>query len=326
MLRLRERRALPLLVGVVLIGLGFFGHAPLEDRGLAAEPGKADVLWIMVDVTGRGFQGDAHLIVGGQGQTVLIDGGEYVNGRDKLLPLLRRQRIQKIDAAFITHAHFDHMGGVLALLDANVPIGTIYMHQTTTPESCRKEDFRNFGCRWGEIEGIRARAGARGIALHGWSDWTETPIGKAGRLVKVVAFEHGECPIGCDLNDTSLIARLEVHGHRVLFTGDLNRPLGDWLVQHKADELDARFLKVPHHGTDGTASDEFFRAVRPRYSFVPAPTRLWCSERSARVRTQLLALSGAIFVSEAHGDVFTHFFPDGTYAINATRRPARTCP
>lgn len=310
-----------LLIVIVLALAGAGPRRPL----LATDKGPADLVWVMVDVTGRGFQGDAHLIVGRDGTTVLIDGGESVNGRDKLLPFLKRHGVAKIDTAFITHAHFDHMGGVLALLEANVPIGEIYMHEKTTPESCRTEDFRGFGCRWTEIEAVRARARDKGIPVRGWSDWSETRFGTFGRLVKLVAFEQIECPVSCDINDTSLIARLEVHGRRVLFAGDLNQNLGDWLVRERADQLPAEFLKVPHHGTEGTASDAFFQRVRPRYSFVPAPTQLWCSERSARIRAVLTPLSAEVFVSEPHGDVFTYFFPDGTYAIKATRANPRPC-
>lgn len=311
------------MVAIVLVGLGCVCASGAGPSLLAAERGRPELVWIMVDVTVRGgVQGDAHLLLGGQGTTVLIDAGEYASGRDRVVPLLKALRVRKLDAVFITHHHFDHMGGVLALLDANVPIGAIYTHETTTRESCATEPW---GCRWDEVEGLRARARERGIPVHGWSGWSETAIGSA-RLVKIAVFEQGECPaVPCDMNDTSLIARLEVGGRRVLFTGDLNRPLSDWLVRHRAPEIAAEFLKVPHHGTEGTASNEFFQAVQPRLSFVPSPTQLWCSDRSARIRAQLAKLSDEIFVSDAHGDVFTLFYSDGSYAIKTTRNPGRLC-
>jgi beta-lactamase superfamily II metal-dependent hydrolase len=318
-----RNRALSSLIVVVLVGSACLVHAGTRRPVLATARGDADLLWIMVDVTVRGvIQGDAHLLIG-RSRAVLIDAGEYASGRDRLVPLLERLGITRIDAVFITHQHFDHMGGVLALMDANVPIGAIYTHGTTTPESCAREPW---GCRWPEVEGLRERAGDRGIPLRGWSAWSKTRIAKSARLLKVVAFEHGDCPIPCDINDTSLIARLEIHGHRVLFTGDLNRSLSDWLVQHKGAEIRAPFLKVPHHGTEATASDEFFQTVRPRLSFVPSPARLWCSDRSARIRARLAELSDEIFVNGVHGDVFTYFFSDGTYLIKPSRQAASTCP
>ena len=309
------------LAALALVGASGLGHAEGPRPVLATDRGPAELLWVMVDVTVHGLQGDAHLIVGPD-HTVLIDAGEYASARERLLPLLARLRVERIDTVLITHLHFDHMGGVLALLEADIPIGVIHMHATVTPERCLKEAW---GCRWHEIEAIRAHAQARGIPVRGWSDWTETGFAGSGRLVKIVAFEPGDCPVACDLNDTSLIARLDVRGHRVLFTGDLNRPLGYWLVGHKATEIQAGFLKVPHHGTESTASFHFLRAVAPRHSFVPSPTSLWCSDRSERMRSDLQALSDDIYVNGPHGDVYTYFFADGSYAIKASRPAPEIC-
>ena len=106
-----------------------------------------------------------------------------------------------------------------------------------------------------------------------------------GATIKILyAFEGVHTPVGkTGINDLSLIMMLEQFGHKILFTGDLNKPIGEYLAQN-ALEIKAEVLKVPHHGTEGTAPNSFLKAVDPKYALVPAPKELWCSKRSLRIR------------------------------------------
>ena len=48
--------------------------------------------------------------------------------------------------------------------------------------------------------------------------------------------------IGPDINETSLIARLKHKKHRVLFAGDLNRKLSNFLVEKYPDRFHCDIL------------------------------------------------------------------------------------
>lgn len=61
-------------------------------------------------------QGDATLLRSPGGKTLLIDAGPPSAGRERLLPLLRELKVEKLDALLVTHYDLDHLGGVPSLL------------------------------------------------------------------------------------------------------------------------------------------------------------------------------------------------------------------
>ena len=88
----------------------------------------------------------------------------------------------------------------------------------------------------------------------------------------------------------------------ILFAGDLNKQVGDFLTKN-AYELQADIIKVPHHGTESTVTNIFFDTVRAKIALVPSPTHLWISERSRRIREYLQDKKTGIYVSGVNGDV-----------------------
>jgi len=72
-----------------------------------------------------------------------------------------------------------------------------------------------------------------------------------------------------DLNDTSLVLRLEYGNIRFLFTGDIESDVEEKLVLSGLP-LKADVLKVPHHGSATSSSIPFLYAVRPRLAIVSA--------------------------------------------------------
>src|SRR5581483_8477113 len=100
--------------------------------------------------------------------------------------------------------HFDHMGGILAVLeDATFAIGEIYFH-TISRERCASEPW---GCRWGQVTRLKELAASKSIPIRSYTNFSGIDFGSA-KLLKIVAFDEGECPVECDINDESLIARL----------------------------------------------------------------------------------------------------------------------
>ena len=48
-----------------------------------------------------------------------------------------------------------------------------------------------------------------------------------------------------------------------LFTGDIEARDERWLVSRYPDEIDTDYLKVPHHGSKSSSTDEFIYHVSP---------------------------------------------------------------
>ena len=72
-----------------------------------------------------------------------------------------------------------------------------------------------------------------------------------------------------DLNDYSVVARL-VHGENsFLFTGDIEKPAEQDILETGVF-LEADVLKAAHHGSSTSSSVDFLKAVNPRYAVICA--------------------------------------------------------
>ena len=134
-----------------------------------------------------------------------------------------------------------------------------------------------------------------------------------------VLFAHDgiHTPVGkTDVNDMSAIMLLSNADMRALFTGDLNLALGSFLADSKDTRLKAQFLKMPHHGAENLAPNSFFDWVNPSVVIVPAPEKLWLSERSSRARNWAAAKMVGTYVTGSEGSVTVLLRPD-RYDITA---------
>lgn len=262
--------------------------------------------WTMINVN-TSVQGDAHL-VGDRlsGRAVLIDTGYPAYAEPVLIPFLRARGIARLDAVFITHPHVDHYGGLPALLDSGIEIKIIYMGDA--PGEWVKAEY--WGCTPEDLAALREAAARHSVPIADYAEWREFRFSDDFVLEKVGMFDAPrllELGIGPDINELSLIARLRCGPTTALFAGDLNRSLSLRLIETCPDALKCDILKVPHHGAEGLADDEFFRKAGPRDALVPAPAALWASERCARTRAILEELGCRAWVNGLHGHVTVSF-------------------
>jgi len=68
-----------------------------------------------------------------------------------------------------------------------------------------------------------------------------------------------------DVNDDSLVLKLSYGEVDILFTGDIEWK-GELRLIESGQDLEAEFLKVPHHGSKTSSSAELLDTVRPRYA------------------------------------------------------------
>jgi len=93
--------------------------------GVGAIAAPDTLLLYFIDVEG----GQSTLIVTPSGESLLVDAGYDVPGRDpdRIVAAMRDAGVRRIDHLLITHFHMDHMGG-LPELAARVPILRFYDH------------------------------------------------------------------------------------------------------------------------------------------------------------------------------------------------------
>lgn len=289
--RIRQNIFFVILFIVVVCGGAIFSCGLIDS--------SPDLVYTMVNVnTSR--QGDAHVIQVKKGKTVLIDAGLRHIAQEQLIPFLENNKIRRFDIVFISHPHKDHYGGILPILKSGIKINEIYFN-IPNKGICDREI--PWGCEYKDVLKYHQILKDNAVEIKVAKAGQKFDLGNGATIKILYAFDGVHTPVGkTDINDLSLIMMLEQFGHKILFTGDLNRPIGKYLAQNASD-IQAEVLKMPHHGTEGCAPNSFFKAVDPKYALVPAPRGLWCSKRSLRIRNWFQKEKIPVFVNGLHGHV-----------------------
>lgn len=212
----------------------------------------------------------------------MIDTGYFKQAEDMLIPYLISKKIKKIDLVFISHPHQDHYAGLLMLVKKGIRLKEVYFN-LPNKEICDAEI--PWGCNYKELLQYHESLEKSGVPVKVANAGDKFEIGTAASLEILYAYDGVNTPVGrTDINDMSLIMKLTNGTQTALFTGDLNARIGEYLAK-EGKGIKADILKLPHHGTEGAAPDIFFEAVAPKVAMVPSPALLWCSPRSARMKT-----------------------------------------
>jgi len=231
------------LLAFVLV-YNFAGDEILYRIGFAGTPGTVvladgEILVSFIDVG----QGDS-ILVRSRDNAVLIDGGEHAQ-RNVVLDYLRNVGVRRLCYVVATHPHSDHIGGLVTVL-GRLEIGHVVMpdvtHNTNTFERFLDAIENN------NIPVIFPNPGDRLQA--GILDFL------------VIAPPNPHPGPARNLNNTSIVLRLEHGSTSFMFTGDAERELEQWMVNSGVD-LSANVLQIPHHGSSSSSTDAFLDAVNP---------------------------------------------------------------
>lgn len=190
-------------------------------------------------------QGDAAMIRTPAGRTIMIDCGTDLSA-DDLVAALYTERIGEIDCLIFSHAHEDHIGGAFALL-SHFDVKKILMGGYTLEGVIGSKIAMAASC---PVETVRT-----GYEIRLGEDAT----------IKILAPDYPE--ENGDNND-SLVLLLTIGTRRFLFTGDMESKGEERLLSRYPSGLQADVLKIGHHGSDGSTSEEFLAAVHPSMAVI----------------------------------------------------------
>jgi beta-lactamase superfamily II metal-dependent hydrolase len=201
------------------------------------------------------------------GRVILIDGG--TPGDAPYLRSFLADHGSRVDAWFITHPHYDHVGALTEILayPNGLEVGDIYgslpdedWARETDPAFCDgllklNRALRESGRSVTEVE-------------PGW----ETEID--GLRVEILGVRNPEIVAGT-MNNSSVVIRMSDRSRSVLFLGDLGPEAGEKLLRTEfAGRLPSDCVQMAHHGQSGV-SEEFYRLVNPSVCTWPTPIWLW---------------------------------------------------
>jgi competence protein ComEC len=216
-------------------------------------PSSPELVITLIDVG----QGESILVEFPGRRVMLVDGGGLAGspfdvGERVVSPVLWRKGIKRIDTLVLTHAHPDHLGGLVAVA-RNFRIGEFWEGLPAPDEGSMAALGRSLGpavVRRRVGRGTHAREGEVAI------DVLHPPLDPAA----------AEAPAS---NEGSLVIRIQLGQVSFLLTGDTGAVTERALLESDAS-LASTVLKAGHHGSAGSTSPEFLSAVGPRLVLVSA--------------------------------------------------------
>ncbi len=194
-------------------------------------------------------QGDCALIQS-NGRTLLIDTGDSDAGID-LCSNLNLWGITKIDVAAISHFHTDHVGNLETVAE-RFSLSNLILPPTGAPQE-GTDTVKSASLA------VRKSGGKIHTAVQGMN----FKIGK----FDVTVLYYPENIVTDEENDRSLFFMARMGDKKFLFTGDAEKSCEQLLLSDGLN-IDCDVLKVAHHGSGTSTSDNFLDACTPEYAVV----------------------------------------------------------
>ncbi|MBR6253360.1 MAG: DNA internalization-related competence protein ComEC/Rec2 [Clostridia bacterium] len=248
---------------------------------------KSYVEMHMIDVG----QGDSILITTSHRKNILIDGGgsensDYDVGENVLVPYLLDNTNGRIDTIFITHFHEDHAEGIISVLN-NLNVNRIIIGNQPAESDLYNEIFK--------------------IAKEKSIEVT-TLYSKDKFMIDEVTFTILYPPKTLDttdFNNSSLIIRVDAFDTSILLTGDAEFVEEDELLDYYRNNsiLDCDILKVGHHGSKTSSSDEFLKAITPNICLISCGVNNKFKHPHQEALERLNKFTNKIFRTDISGEI-----------------------
>lgn len=225
-------------------------------------------------------------------RVLMVDGGSISDnvGEYTILPYLLYRGINHIDGVFVSHTDKDHINGIIDIIGA-IDIEEIYL-----PYGFEKD---------GKYKSLKEKADINNVKIKVVSEGTKINFGENACMEVLYPPKNLELTG----NNGSMVARLQCDGDSVLFTGDVEADGEKFiLTNNKAVKTD--ILKLAHHGSQSSNTEEMLRAVKPRCAVASADSTLY-DHPSPSVLARLDKMGIPCYITEYTGEICFKFTKHG---------------
>ena len=191
----------------------------------------------------------------------LIDGGSSSVtsvGRYRLEPFLKSKGVSALDYVFVSHGDEDHLSGVQELLERQ-QYG-VRIRRLVLP-------VREV---WDEkLQALAEQAREAGVKVLEFQAGENLEFG----AVSLRCLQPGEDSHLESGNPASMVLEISYGNFRGLFTGDLEEAGEQQLIRtlrERREKVSYNLLKVAHHGSQKSTTEEFLQELKPDYAWISA--------------------------------------------------------
>ena len=255
----RKKLAKPLttiIVAIILVIGSFLGinvsdlipeSEPLPTQQEATIPNQnveGELVVHMIDVG----QADCFLLIQ-DGETALVDCGTRSTGKDAV-EYIKELGITTLDYVIGTHPHDDHMGGMYDVI-TNFEVGKVII-----PDSSDGEITANWYLKLMD----ELKTGEYNVQYPEQGDIYKLE----DATMQVLAAEKD---VNGNTNNYSIVMKVSFGQMDMIMTGDAETEIEEIILESGVD-IDAEILKLGHHGSDTSSSQEFLDAITPEYGLI----------------------------------------------------------
>lgn len=215
------------------------------------------------------------------GELIVIDGGNRCPEDALNLYEMIRERGGRVSYWFLTHAHSDHIGALLYLMESDnfaIKIDNLAFNFPSEEWLATKEEW--------EIN-KRFLDTVSALGIHTVTPHAKDVFDIGGLRVEIVAepVDYESYP---QINPTSIILLVHFPCRSVLFLGDFDKSAQEAFLKHyDVSKLRCDVVQMAHHGQNAV-DRSFYELIMPKICLYTAPLWLWennkymCSDPKTR--------------------------------------------
>ncbi|MFC6717732.1 ComEC/Rec2 family competence protein [Natrialbaceae archaeon GCM10025810] len=307
------RRLLPIVaVAVMLVLAGCSGSFVPDGSDSASDDDSEsddDLEVHHIDVG----QADSTLLNTPEGETILIDTGDWRDDGEAVIDYLEARGIDRIDHLVATHGHADHVGGHAAVIEHfeehGDGVGAAY-------DSGVVQTTATYDRYLDAIE-------AHDVTLYEVDAGDELPLDDEAVEGTVLNPPEGASD---DVDANGIVLSVEYDSFSYLTTGDAESTAESRLVEEWGDEsaLEADVYQAGHHGSSTSSTPRFLDAVDPRIAVISSALESQYGHPHDEVLEAFAERGIETYWTGVHGDVVVT--TDGESVAVETERDASTDP
>lgn len=243
-------------------------------------------------------QGDCSLFISGT-QSMLIDCGEKENA-DTVIQTISDHGIENIDYIVATHAHSDHIGAMSDIIDA-FTVSNIIISEPSE-DSASTSTYENF------IDAVNNSNANVILATTGY----KFSLGKADCTI-LAPFQVDNA----NENNNSVVMLIEAGETSFLMTGDAEKSVEkEFLLNYPSVDVD--ILKVGHHGSSTSSSDDFIENISPETAVIQCGLNNRYGHPTEKTIKTLDNKNIKYYRTDINGTITVHCFGD-SYSVEVEK-------
>ncbi|ACB85997.1 stalk domain-containing protein [Natranaerobius thermophilus] len=230
-------------------------------------------------------QGDAIFIETPCDSHILVDAGQNWEG-ETVVTYLEELEINEIAKVVATHPHADHIGGLTDIyknFEVDVTYDSGYEHDTQT-----YQEYYDLANKNSDFQIARTGDTLDLSCLE--AEFIYPPEGK-GEAEEV------------EVHDLNLILNINYGKQSILLTGDAEIPAEKEIIANHSELLPSDILKVGHHGSETSTSEDFLEIVDPEAAVIQVGEDNRYDHPHDEVLSRLEDNGAKIYRNDYHGNI-----------------------